>query len=150
MRQLLCFVFLILFTLGGSAAYADSTKRVAERIYQEVLSPFCPGRALQDCPSTSAGELKHKILEDLESGKSEEQVLTELYQEYGDSIRAVPQFAGFGMLAWIAPIVFIVVVGFIIKLILLRPKQVLASTETVTELSDADRERLNKTIEGDS
>lgn len=104
LRQILCSLILL-----ASTHAQDPSLESAEQIYSEVLSPFCPGRALKDCPSSSADELKTKILIDLNSGKSKQEILDELYQTYGDDIRSVPAFKGLGLFAWLAPVLFVVI-----------------------------------------
>lgn len=87
---------------------SERLDREATSIYQQVFSPFCPGRSLNDCPSSKAAELKDELRAKLEAGAPSEEVLREVFQRYGDQYRAVPLFAGVGVLVWIAPIIFIV------------------------------------------
>jgi len=87
---------------------SERLDREATSIYQQVFSPFCPGRSLNDCPSSKAAELKDELRAKLEAGASSEEVLREVFQRYGDQYRAVPLFAGVGVLVWIAPILFVV------------------------------------------
>ena len=91
----------------------------AHSIFSEVLSPFCPGRALLDCPSGSASELKNKIREELRAGKNKDQIMNELYTLYGDEISSVPRLRGFGLLAWLGPLVFFIL-GILIVIVWLR------------------------------
>jgi cytochrome c-type biogenesis protein CcmH/NrfF len=89
----------------------EALDREATNLYQQVFSPFCPGRSLNDCPSSKAGELKDEMRAELEAGKSPEVILNEVFQKYGDQYRAVPQFSGVGVLVWLVPIGF-VAIGF--------------------------------------
>jgi cytochrome c-type biogenesis protein CcmH/NrfF len=77
-------------------------------LYQQVMSPFCPGRALSDCPSSKAHDLKFEMRKKLESGTPPEVILEEVFAKYGDQYRAVPGFSGFALLAWLAPLAFLV------------------------------------------
>ena len=98
----------LLTTIWSSVALADEPKitSLTQEIYQEVLSPFCPGRALQDCPSPNADRLRKEIKDQIESGESKEAVLEGLFKKYGDSISSVPRNQGFGRLAWMIPVIF--------------------------------------------
>jgi len=88
--------------------WADSTVEAqASQLYQEIMSPFCPGRSLNDCPSGKAHELKARILAELQAGKPREQVLDEVFKEFGEQYRAVPRYEGFGRVAWWAPVAFL-------------------------------------------
>jgi cytochrome c-type biogenesis protein CcmH len=101
--------------VGAAPVFADERSEALDReatnLYQQVFSPFCPGRSLNDCPSSKAGELKDEMRAELEAGKSPEVILNEVFQKYGDQYRAVPQFSGVGVLVWLVPIGF-VAIGF--------------------------------------
>lgn len=85
-----------------------SWERKAADMYQQVLSPFCPGRSLNDCPSSKAQELKTDMLVKLQSGAPQDVVLEEVFAKFGEQYRAVPRNEGFGRMVWLAPLLFIV------------------------------------------
>jgi len=91
-------------------AHADERSEALDRqsveLYQQVLSPFCPGRSLQDCPSSKAHELKAEMRSRLEQGVAPEEVLGGVFARFGDQYRAVPAYQGFGMLIWWIPLGF--------------------------------------------
>lgn len=98
------FVFLIavLFCLvhANAIELSPELEKQAQEIFYQNLSPFCPGRLISDCPSTSALELKDKIKAKLLAGESTEQIEQYLVDLYGPKIRATPAFEGIGLLAW--------------------------------------------------
>ena len=57
---------------------SEALDREATNLYQQVFSPFCPGRSLNDCPSSKAAEVKDEMRAQLEAGKSSEAVLQEV------------------------------------------------------------------------
>ena len=77
--------------------------REARRIFETVMSPYCPGRTIANCPSPEAAELQTAIRRELRSGKAPEEVKEELYATFGDEIRSAPRASGFGLLAWAIP-----------------------------------------------
>lgn len=93
---------------------AQSPEETANEISNTVMSPYCPGRLLRDCPSSQATELKDKIKESLIAGLSEQQVRDNLYSEYGDIILSVPKPTILGRVVWVAPIVFLLLGGLLI------------------------------------
>ncbi len=97
------------FSVGTAQAdeRSELLDRQATTLYQQVFSPFCPGRSLNDCPSSKAAELKDQMRSELEAGKAPEVILNEVFQKFGDEYRAVPRFSGVGMFVWIAPIAFV-------------------------------------------
>ena len=127
----LCFVFAVVTVqadarpdaLAGKSLQGEALDREATNLYQQVFSPFCPGRSLNDCPSSKAAELKDQLRAELESGKPPEVILDEVIQKFGEQYRAVPRFTGVGMFVWIAPIAFVVIgLGIAISLSIRRRK----------------------------
>lgn len=95
--------------LEGEALEGEALDREATNLYQQVFSPFCPGRSLNDCPSSKAAELKDQMRAELEAGRAPEVILNEVFQRFGDQYRAVPQFSGVGIFVWLVPIGFVAV-----------------------------------------
>lgn len=90
---------LSLLARPAAAAPAD----VANDIAQNIMSPFCPGLTLHDCPSGTAIELRDQIQKWAAAGWSRERILDELEDQYGSAIRATPPTEGAGLLAWVLP-----------------------------------------------
>ncbi len=105
--SVLVLVACFLCNVASAQSLDEELDRHAGRIYQQVFSPFCPGRSLNDCPSSKAQELKREMRQKLERGVPPEVVLEQVFQQYGDQYRAVPQNVGFGRLVWLAPALFL-------------------------------------------
>jgi len=89
------------------------------RMIGELMSPYCHGLTLADCPTKGASELRNQIQGWLKEGRSENWILDELEKEYGPSILGAPRMRGIGLLAWVVPpLVF--VAGFIGVVLFLR------------------------------
>ena len=86
----------------------------ADQLYGDLNSPFCPGRLLKDCPSSGAVALKNEIVDRLVQGEEPVQIRKELVARYGDEIDPLPQFSGFGLVAWGAPAFFLLIGGVLI------------------------------------
>jgi cytochrome c-type biogenesis protein CcmH len=134
--------------LEGSAQRREALDREATNLYQQVFSPFCPGRSLNDCPSSKAAELKDQMRADLEAGKAPEIILNEVFQRFGDQYRAVPQFAGVGMFVWLAPIGFVVLgLALAIALSMRRNKATATRSKVSTPpLSAEDEQRIREEL----
>lgn len=89
-------------------------ERAAQELFGNVMSPYCVARSLRDCPSTAAHELKDKIRARIAAGENPESIVASLEQTYGDKIRAVPAARGFGLVAWLAPLGFLILGGVVI------------------------------------
>lgn len=88
--------------LSASPALA-APEDVANRISNEIMSPYCPGVTLHDCPSRQADELREQIKEWAARGWDDELIMDELVEQYGEGIRATPPSEGGGILWWILP-----------------------------------------------
>jgi cytochrome c-type biogenesis protein CcmH/NrfF len=77
--------------------------RAAREIFENVLSPYCPGRTISNCPSPQADELRASIRQQLAAGETPDEVKEELYAVFGDELRTIPRAQGFGLLAWVVP-----------------------------------------------
>jgi len=101
----------------------NQSRFIAEEIAAEINSPFCPGRLLRDCPSSAAQSLKTDIQNWIASGKSKEEVKSNLLAKFGEEINPLPSFIGFNALAWIAPFLFVLfaIIGGIVWLIKHKP-----------------------------
>jgi cytochrome c-type biogenesis protein CcmH len=83
-------------------------------IINTTNSPFCPGRLLRDCPSTASHDLKISIKERLSKGEDSQKIRESLILKYGDDIDPLPSVSGFGLWAWITPVIFLLLGGFVL------------------------------------
>jgi len=74
-----------------------------QNLQTSIMSPYCQGLTLADCPTSGAVAMRQRIHTWLEEGRSSEWIVDELAGEYGEWIRSAPEFSGFGLLAWLAP-----------------------------------------------
>ena len=100
MKALLVVATLLILAGPAQAAPED----VANRLSNEIMSPFCPGVTLHDCPSQQADDLRARIREWAAEGWTEDQIMTELTAEYGPGIRAVPGDDVGGLPPWLLPV----------------------------------------------
>jgi cytochrome c-type biogenesis protein CcmH/NrfF len=96
-------LLVVALVLAPSAALA-APEDVANEVAQEVMSPYCPGVTLHDCPSSSAQEMREEITAWARAGMSKDEIMGRLEDEFGPSIRAVPRGSG-GLFAWLLPAV---------------------------------------------
>lgn len=110
MKKILYITLIIALLSPISTLAADLSpeqEKAAKRIFVEFFSPFCPGRTLEDCPSSKASELREQIRDRLLKGGTKEEVEDYLISVYGESLSAMPRGGGFGQAAWLGPIIFL-------------------------------------------
>jgi cytochrome c-type biogenesis protein CcmH len=103
-------VLLLLMTASPGPAQAN-VDETADRLFNHVMSPYCPGKLLATCGSGQAETLRQEVRRELAAGKTGDEVEAELYYRFGDSIRSEPKTSGVGLLAWILPAVLLVATG---------------------------------------
>lgn len=135
--------------LAGPAVAAPED--VANEISAEIMSPYCPGVTLHDCPSSEADAMRERIRDMAAAGKSKDQIMDELVSQYGETIRAVPSADGGGITAWILPgVVALIGAGFAGTLARRwtrareteREREDLETRRALRETSPEQRERL--------
>jgi cytochrome c-type biogenesis protein CcmH/NrfF len=150
-------VTLVLLASPAAAGPED----VANDIASNVMSPFCPGVTLHDCPSAEAQALRDRIERWARQGLSEDQILDSLEANYGAAIRSTPPAGDGGWLAWALPGTALVL-GLVLGWLLLRrwtnaaAKSRAREEETMErarkgavgreELGDRDRRRLEQEL----
>jgi cytochrome c-type biogenesis protein CcmH/NrfF len=85
-----------------SEARAESSGWTRE-LESEMMSPYCPGRSLIECPSPQATELRLWIAAQEKAGLSRGEVEAQLFQQFGDQLRHSPRAEGFGLWAYLVP-----------------------------------------------
>jgi cytochrome c-type biogenesis protein CcmH/NrfF len=89
-------------------------------LWNELMSPFCPGRTLADCPSEQAEQLREWIVAQEEQGRAKEDVTSELFRSFGDVLRQAPAAEGIGLAAYLVPIAIFGAGGGLVALFLAR------------------------------
>jgi len=105
-----------------------------------MMSPFCPGRTLADCPSPQADSLRMWILVQESAGRSRQDVEAELLERYGDVILAAPRAEGFGIAAYAIPLLAFVAGGGLIVWLLRRFTARSAAADAKAQIAVAARE----------
>jgi len=115
----------------------------AYALAQELMSPFCPGRTLAECPSGKADSLRMWIIMQEAAGRPRAEVEDELYERYGDVIRAAPRAQGIGLAAYIAPVVVFLLGGAAVVMFLrVQKRRSRESKQAPSAASDPELERI--------
>jgi len=158
MRLPVAFVFALLAALGSFASEARSDAKRSEaqswssELESELMSPYCPGRSLTECPSPQATELRLWIQSQERAGVPREAVEARLFDEFGDQLRHAPRADGFGLWAYLVP-AGALLAGFAFVLVFLRRQRGAASEAAAAapRLPDPDLERrLDEELEATS
>ena len=105
---------------ASAAAEPSANADWAYELWHDLMSPYCPGRTLAECPSPAADELRLWILTQAAAGADRAEVEASLYARFGDQIRTTPKAEGWGLAAYVIPALAFLVFGGIVLLVLRR------------------------------
>jgi cytochrome c-type biogenesis protein CcmH/NrfF len=91
---------------------SSSEAKVVAEVERQVMCPSCD-TTLNNSHSPSAERMRVYIQVQAAKGRAADTIIEDLVDQYGgdESIRAVPQVRGVGVLAWVVPLVFMLVVA---------------------------------------
>lgn len=110
-------VSVALVTLLGIAASPASAQApdpaIEEEMYRiadQLNCPICQGQRLSECPIQICEEMRAEIVDRLQEGRSEEEIIQTFVDRYGIQVLNQPPVEGFNVLAWVMPFVGLAVV----------------------------------------
>jgi cytochrome c-type biogenesis protein CcmH len=109
------------WTGGGivSAAGPDVEERARE-VASELRCVVCQNLSVADSPSDLAKEMRNLVREQVEQGKSREEIQAYFVSRYGEYVLLSPPKRGFNLLVWGLPFLAIVVGGGAVYLVVRR------------------------------
>ena len=133
--------------LGASTATAEDEAAAAPegwayQLSHDLMSPFCPGRTLSACSSPQAESLRMWMIVQEASGRSREDVEAELFERYGDVLRPAPRATGFGLAAYVFPVIAFLGGGIVVAVFLRRQTRAVAKPEPSSLAVDPELERV--------
>lgn len=97
-------IWLYLFLLTPAPQTLD--QRVYE-VAEQLKCPVCQNESVASSSASVATEMRSAIRQQLQSGKSEQQVLAYFAAHYGNQILLTPPQEGFNLLAWLMPLIML-------------------------------------------
>lgn len=98
-----------LFAAQPASQAADSALDARTRVVaSELRCPVCQGVSIQDSPSELAQEMRSIVREQLQAGKSPDEIKAYFVSKYGEWILLEPRPAGMNLLVYALPIVLVV------------------------------------------
>lgn len=120
-RALPTLAILALAVLAAAPALAAGKQKPwAYDLAGELMSPFCPGRTLADCPSEQAKQLVMWMVVQEGQGRTRADVEKQLLTRYGEVMRPAPTVSGIGLTAYLIPAAVFVGGGLLVGFFLAR------------------------------
>jgi cytochrome c-type biogenesis protein CcmH len=96
-----------LVAIWSILVFAKSPQETLDQRVYDVASqlkcPVCQGESVANSPALISQQMRAVIRQQLQAGKSEQQVIQYFRTRYGDRILWSPPQQGFTLLAWLAP-----------------------------------------------
>jgi len=117
-----------------------------QRVYDvasQLKCLVCQGESVADSPATLSQQMRGIIRKQLQSGKSEQEVIQYFESRYGDRILWSPPWQGFTLLAWLVPIALLLG-GTLLLFIVLRDWQTRSAKGLTEENEGAELEGMDE------
>ena len=101
-----------------TAARNEALDQRVHDVASQLKCPVCQGESVADSPSTISQQMRAVIRQQLQSGKSEHEVIQYFVDRYGEQIVWSPPWQGFTLLAWLVPIALLLVGAFLLFIVL--------------------------------
>ncbi|RTQ98567.1 cytochrome c-type biogenesis protein [Halomonas nitroreducens] len=138
-------ILLPLLAQAASIEIRQFNDPVTERRYQELTAtlrcPKCENQAIGDSDSPIAGDMRDRVYEQLQDGRSDKEILDFMVRRFGDYVLYNPRLEGRTLLLWGLPAALVLLGALVVVLMVRSRRQASAS-----RLSDAERARLDALI----
>ena len=123
-----------------------------QQLTQELRCPQCQNNNIADSNATIAVDMRAKVFELLQEGKSKQQVVDYMVQRYGNFVTYDPPLTAATIMLWVLPLLLVL---FGIVLVLRRRPKIQnvmqnqeqnVSVEQMESLTDAERQRLQELL----
>lgn len=130
-----------------SAPHTSTLDQRVQDVASQLKCPVCQGESVADSPSEIAQQMRAVIRQQLQSGKSEQEVISYFESRYGQQIVWSPPMQGFTLLAWLVPIALLLGGAFLLFFVLRDWHSMAASTQNAegdTDLANIDEADLQR------
>ena len=123
-----------------------------QQLTQELRCPQCQNNNIADSNATIAVDMRAKVVELLQEGKSKQQVVNYMVQRYGNFVTYDPPLTAATIMLWVLPLLLVL---FGIALVLRRRTKIQnaiqnqeqnVSVEQMESLTDAEQQRLQELL----
>ncbi|MBU2511476.1 cytochrome c-type biogenesis protein CcmH [bacterium] len=123
-RRLLRYPMVMMLIVGFSGSLfflkADDMEDRVREISHKLRCPTCQAMSVKESDAGLSLNMKNKIREMLQEGKSEEEILTFFEERYGEWILRSPKKEGFNLFLWLLPGFLIVIASILLFRSLLK------------------------------
>lgn len=121
MRAVVSLLFILIFHSGVNAFTLDnklrdkSMEKRATSLFEIIRCPICSGESLSESGSQIAYDMREAIRKKINDGYTDEEIISELKNSYGNSIIIVPPIKSSTYILWFIPLTTLLVGCFLIR-----------------------------------
>ena len=115
-------IILLIYILLITSLFAENNKFEALEIYKNLRCLICQGQSIADSNSDFAATIKLVVNDQINEGKTEDEIYSFLISKYGEWIVYQPTFNKNNFLLWVLPYLALTLGGFIIFFIVRKNK----------------------------
>ena len=116
-------------------------KQRFRNLIEDLRCTVCQNQNLADSNASLARDLRHQVLDQIQTGKNDKEVIDYLVARYGDFVLYKPPFKSTTYVLWIGPFVFFIIAVTILFVLIRRRNQV-----KTTSLSKEEAEKLQDAL----
>ena len=124
-----------LYTFLVSPSKQTLDQRVHD-VASQLKCLVCQGESVADSPATLSLQMRGVIRQQLQSGKSEQEVIQYFVSRYGDRILLSPPWQGLTLLTWLVPIA-LMIGGVLLLFVVLRSWQSNSDKEPIEDRAES-------------
>ena len=113
-----------------------------ESLTATLRCPKCQNQAIGDSDSPIAGDMRERVHEQLQAGRSDKEILDFMVRRFGDYVLYNPRLEGRTLLLWGLPAALVLGGGLLVALLVRARRRASAG-----RLSDEERARLDALLE---
>ena len=114
--------FFIIYFLFLAVLNSNDNKKELSEIYKNLRCLVCQGQSIADSNSDFAATIKLVVQDQVNEGKTKDEIYTFLISKYGEWIVYQPTFSKSNLILWILPYFIFIAGGLFIFLIIRKVK----------------------------
>ncbi|HEY0152725.1 MAG TPA: cytochrome c-type biogenesis protein [Longimicrobium sp.] len=150
MRILLAALLLAIAASAHAQVQPKLPPKVQAVVHETLVSlrsPVTPSHTLDMCPAAEAIALRDTIRAAALQGQTSSQIVEGVVARYGERMRTLPRRDGFGLWAWLAPPLVLLLGGFAVFFAIRRMRgRTVATPMPAGGMTDEDRARLDAAL----
>ena len=138
----LLLLFVVLAPVFASEVSEDPLERQMLDIAKDLRCAVCQNQPVSESNADLARDMRQLIREQLQAGKSRDEIIGYFVARYGDYVLMKPPVQGPGTVIWLAPVV--VIVALVVSALVYLRRRMHTPLPPVPALSDEDLSRVRQ------